>query len=189
MSDREPKRQRRARDPNRREKIARTAIDVISQRGVERLTHRDVAAAADVPVGSTTYYFEGRDDLLEAALEISAQATDKRQRRWAEGIRDREDLPRRLAEFVLDYTGPERPDAVVAYELYMAAIRRPQLRDTAMAWAVLMKELLQPFVDDVTAEAVALTLDGAMMRALMGPRPTLQNLEALFSQVLEGEAD
>jgi DNA-binding transcriptional regulator YbjK len=180
------RRARRSPDPNRREQIARAAIEVVGKRGVERLTHRDVAEAADVPVGSTTYYFKTRDDLLQAALEISAEVTNRRLRQWAANINGSEDLAEALADLVLSYTGPERDIAVVAYELYGAAIRRPQLRGIGMEWVAVMRELLEPLTDEITGEALSLALDGAMMRALIGPAPERSRLEAIFSRALAG---
>ena len=62
----------RRKDPTRRERIARSAITVVAERGVERVTHRAVAAAAEVPLGSTTYHFATLDDLLADALKVAA---------------------------------------------------------------------------------------------------------------------
>src|SRR5437764_249747 len=55
-------------DPERRARIAKAAIEVVAQKGIDGLTHRAVAAAAGVPLGSTTYHFATLDDLLEVAL-------------------------------------------------------------------------------------------------------------------------
>jgi TetR/AcrR family transcriptional regulator, regulator of biofilm formation and stress response len=52
-------RKRSANDPERQQRIAEAAIQVVADRGVEGLTHRAVAAGAEVPLGSTTYYRRG----------------------------------------------------------------------------------------------------------------------------------
>ena len=51
---------RRARrvDPNRRQRIIDACLDVIAERGVAGTSHRIVAEAADVPLGSMTYHFD-----------------------------------------------------------------------------------------------------------------------------------
>jgi len=41
-------------DPDRRQRIIDAAIAVVGERGIAGLSHRSVAAAADVPLGSTT---------------------------------------------------------------------------------------------------------------------------------------
>jgi DNA-binding transcriptional regulator YbjK len=177
---------RRPRDPQRKDRIAQAAVDVVATRGVERLTHRDVAQAAGVPVGSTTYYFATRDDLIEAALRISADHTHRRLREWGQGITSIEDVAPALADLVVAYTGPDRTYAVVSYELYTATIRRPWLTDVAMDWAWVMQELLEPLTDSVTAEALAVALDGALLRGLIGPERRRDELEAVFARIVAG---
>src|SRR6478735_10340617 len=53
---------------SRRDLLIDTALDVIAEHGVAGTTHRRVAAAAGVPLGSTTYYFADLGDLLRAAF-------------------------------------------------------------------------------------------------------------------------
>ncbi|HWU08014.1 MAG TPA: TetR family transcriptional regulator, partial [Streptomyces sp.] len=55
-------------DPERRERIIDAALRVVADRGIGGLSHRTVAAEADVPLGSTTYHFASLDELLVAAL-------------------------------------------------------------------------------------------------------------------------
>lgn len=55
-------------DPERRQRIIDAAIRVVGDRGIAGLSHRTVAAEADVPLGSTTYHFKTLDDLMVAAL-------------------------------------------------------------------------------------------------------------------------
>jgi DNA-binding transcriptional regulator YbjK len=52
----------------RREAILDAALAVIAERGTEAVTHRSVAAEAGVPLGSTTYYFASRDELVREAF-------------------------------------------------------------------------------------------------------------------------
>ncbi len=52
-----------------RKSIARAAIGVIAGAGLDAARLRDVAAAADVTTGAVTHYFDGKDAVLEAALD------------------------------------------------------------------------------------------------------------------------
>ncbi|MFT4463877.1 MAG: TetR/AcrR family transcriptional regulator [Sodalis sp. (in: enterobacteria)] len=52
-------------DPDRRARIIDATLDMIAQHGVASITHRKIAAAADVPLGSMTYHFAGMQDLLK----------------------------------------------------------------------------------------------------------------------------
>src|SRR5690242_21558941 len=64
---RRPPRPRRT-DPQRKELILDASIAVLATHGVAGTTHRLIAAAADVPLGSLTYHFAGLDDLREQAF-------------------------------------------------------------------------------------------------------------------------
>src|SRR5262245_7355383 len=55
-------------DPERPQRILDPAIHVRGAHGIAGLSHRSVAAEADVPLGSTTYHFKTLDELLVAAL-------------------------------------------------------------------------------------------------------------------------
>lgn len=55
-------------DPDRRQRITDAAIRVVGEKGLAGLSHRSVAAEADVPLGSTTYHFKTLDELMVAAL-------------------------------------------------------------------------------------------------------------------------
>ncbi|GAA3108232.1 hypothetical protein GCM10020254_62710 [Streptomyces goshikiensis] len=61
-------------DPERRQRIIDAAIRVVGAKGIAGLSHRSVAAEADVPLGSTTYHFKTLDELLVAALRQANQA-------------------------------------------------------------------------------------------------------------------
>ncbi|MRH87723.1 TetR family transcriptional regulator [Nocardia sp. SYP-A9097] len=52
-----------------RRTIAAAAITVIGSAGIDGTRLRDVAAAANVTTGAVTHYFDGKDAVLEAALE------------------------------------------------------------------------------------------------------------------------
>lgn len=56
-----------------RRAIARAAIDVIGASGLENARLRDVARAAGVTTGAVTHYFDGKDEVLLAALDDIVQ--------------------------------------------------------------------------------------------------------------------
>ncbi len=61
---------RRANDPKRREKIIQATLEAVKTYGVHAVTHRKIAAIAQVPLGSMTYYFAGMDALLSEAFTL-----------------------------------------------------------------------------------------------------------------------
>jgi DNA-binding transcriptional regulator YbjK len=159
------------RDPEgRRRAIVEAACALIPEVGVDGLTHRLVAARAGVPLGATTYYFATLDDLSKAALEHAARATAECLRTWAEAVRTSSDIAATLAALTEDYLA-DRPLALTDTELYLAAIRRPELRPLARLWFDGLVRLLSERVPPASATAAAFLLDGAIIHALSSEEP------------------
>ncbi|MEV6116836.1 TetR family transcriptional regulator [Streptomyces sp. NPDC052109] len=154
-------------DPDRRRRLIDAAIRVVGRDGIAGLSHRSVAAEADVPLGSTTYHFATLDDLLVAALcqanEGFARVLD------ASGVLTDAggDLAAGLARVLGEWLGRDRPGAELEYELYLAALRRPALRPVAAQWAEETAQRLAARVDPVTARALVALLDGICLQVLL----------------------
>jgi TetR/AcrR family transcriptional regulator, regulator of biofilm formation and stress response len=172
-------------DPARREKIANAAIAVVAERGVEGVTHRAVAAAAGVPLGSTTYHFATLDDLLAVALRTAADHNVARLRAWERDLPADADLAAELTDLVVRGLTEERPQTVVEYELYVAALHRPPLRHASNNWDDALVELFASRTDAVTGRLLAAAFCGLLMQALLAdPPPTRDEIDALFRRAL-----
>lgn len=120
----------------RREQILEATLRVIGRSGREAVTHRAVAEEAGVPLGSTTYYFDSRDDLLGQALEQVARKETDRHTQLGHELRKARSS-RQLADMLLDqlvFEIDDRDAYVAEYELWLEASRRPDLREAATAW-------------------------------------------------------
>lgn len=53
----------------RHDAILQAALQILLLDGMSTVTHRQVARAADVPLGSIRYYFKTREDLLQACMQ------------------------------------------------------------------------------------------------------------------------
>ncbi|WP_049567820.1 TetR/AcrR family transcriptional regulator [Nonomuraea sp. SBT364] len=170
----------------RRRRIVRAACDLIPEVGVGGLTHRLVAARAGVPLGATTYYFRTLGDLVEAALEAAAEATDEGLRQWAAELAAAADVPARLAELTADYLG-DRVRMMTWNEMYAAAGHRPELRPLARRWSDGLAGVLAEHTGARGARLAAVFVDGAVMHALIHDRPLdrdslAESLTALMAQ-------
>jgi len=121
-----------ARGEERRERILRATLAVISRAGIPAVTHRSVAEEAGVPLGSLTYWFATKDDLLREALRRFVADEAERLRGIAEQLNDGAapaEVARRFAR-VLEkaHVGP---DQIAQFELYLEAARNPVLRPIA----------------------------------------------------------
>ncbi|MFI9241096.1 TetR/AcrR family transcriptional regulator [Streptomyces sp. NPDC053086] len=156
----------RRHDPERRQRITEAAIRVVGRDGIAGLSHRTVAAEADVPLGSTTYHFATLEELLVAALR---QANEGFGRVLAELLPDdgRGDLAADLARALGEWLGGDRTGVELEYELYLAALRRPALRPVAAEWTDQAAALLARRTDPVTARALLALMDGICLQVLL----------------------
>jgi DNA-binding transcriptional regulator YbjK len=166
----------------RRERLLEVTIELIAREGIDAVTHRRVAEIAQVPLGSTTYYFASREEMLVEALKTFG-------RQEIAAIRARlADLPARrpsrrryvedLVDFMVPQLGNEQWRTLAQYTLLCEAARRPELeplaREWNQAWWAVLEELFQALkVPDPGLEARMLLamLDGFLLEQLAAPDP------------------
>ena len=177
-------------DPTRRERIARAAITVVAERGIEKLTHRAVAAAAEVPLGSTTYHFATLDDLLAVALQQAAADNVTQLREWADSLDSIDDLPAALSELVVGFLGPERERTVVEHELYVAALHRPALRHASTEWDAALVDLFTSYTDPVTGRMLSAVFCGLLLQGIVRESiPGRDEIEMIFRRALHSTGE
>ncbi|MGW7412708.1 TetR/AcrR family transcriptional regulator [Streptomyces sp. NPDC054863] len=180
---------RRRRDPQRRiEEIVTATERVIATKGIEGLTHRAVAEEAGVPLGATTYHFATREDLIKAALQRAVDRFGAYLDTWTA---QRPNLaPEQYAVLLADalmgsFTAEGRGQSVMEFELYLAALRRPELRQVADQYTELNIRACAKYTDPVTAAAVAAATNGITLRGLANSRPpTRDDVEAILRRIL-----
>lgn len=159
----------------RRTQILKAALRLIGREGREAITHRAVAKEAGVPLGSTTYYFESRDDLLAQALQqMAAEQIAKYESLGPE--LSALDSPAKLAKRLLAdllTAAKDRTAFIAEYELWLEAGRRPELREAAQGWCAAERGALADALDQLgssepaaDASLVAAVLDGFGERIL-----------------------
>jgi DNA-binding transcriptional regulator YbjK len=160
---------RRMRGEQRRSDLLRATLAVIERDGVAGVSHRAVAATADVSVASITYHFPTLDDLLVAALTWAAEdlAAELHARGSELGARPADELARLIEHGLVRRRGR----TLALYELYLYAARRPDLRAVAGAWLEPLTEIARAFTADPhKAGLLVAALDGLLMQALIGAR-------------------
>ena len=158
-------------DPDRRRRIIDAAIRVVGEKGIAGLSHRSVAAEADVPLGSTTYHFKTLDELMVAALRQVNEGFAK-MLAASDLLRDRDgDLAADIARALGEWLNGDRTGVELEYELYLAALRRPALRPVAAEWTEETAERLAQRTDPVTARALLALMDGICLQVLLTGAP------------------
>ncbi|MFD5752577.1 TetR/AcrR family transcriptional regulator [Streptomyces sp. NPDC127033] len=154
-------------DPERRQRIIDAALRVVGRTGIAGLSHRTVAAEADVPLGSTTYHFASLDELLVAALRQANEGFAREVRESAAFARPGCDIAGELARITGQWLARDRTGVELEYELYLAALRRPALRQVAAEWSDGVAEVLHPHTDPLTARALIALVDGICLQVLL----------------------
>jgi DNA-binding transcriptional regulator YbjK len=111
---------------SRRTEITDAAIRTLAAEGMRGLTHRAVDRAAEIPEGSTSYYFRTRSALLAATVDRLAELDTAE---LPAPVADLDTFTAALAARMYKWTTTDRPRQLARYELTLEATRRPDLRE------------------------------------------------------------
>jgi DNA-binding transcriptional regulator YbjK len=180
---------KRPRGAARREALLEAVLQIVAEVGAEAVTHRRVAEQAQLPLASTTYWFDSKEDLLTAALQLAAERDVARLHELADRLRERDPLEAVLATVLDPVDEPSsRASLMATYALLLEAARRPALQELARRWTdaylETIGELLQragsarPRED---AQLILAAADGLLLEQLAAgdaedPRPALARL-------------
>ncbi len=176
-----------------RERILAAAVERIASDGIDDVRIARIAMDAGVSTALVHYHFATREALLAEALEYSFEhAGDARTTATATGDRLRD-----MIDQCLPLPGELERDWVLWVELWLRAVRHPELRPTAAKLYARMNDWLRAAIEegdfgDVDAAAVAdrtlALIDGFGVRALLGdPAMPLERARAEVWNALAGE--
>ncbi len=114
--------------------ILNATLRLISCGGVDSVTHRRVAEAAGVPLGSTTYHFASREHLLQEAFEYYLQAWTTVQ---LEAMSEPIETVSAFVDCLVEITKREFEDEgmlLTEYELTLFAARNPKIAAALHNW-------------------------------------------------------
>lgn len=150
----------RRHDPDRRSRIIDAALDVIASDGVAGVSHRKVAAAADVPLGSMTYHFSGMDELLHDAFTRFATGVSDRIAARMDDAADRDAaIAAVVAHIEEDIFGDAR-DVILTHELYALAAHDAAYRTLTSDWMRRSRAALERHFDPTSARIVDALVEG-----------------------------
>ncbi|NRA00580.1 MAG: TetR family transcriptional regulator [Myxococcales bacterium] len=185
------------RSEQRRRAIMRATLRVVAEGGLDRVTHRRVAAAAGVPLGSTTYYFASRDDLIRQSFQLYLDESTK-----VLGDLARE-YPEITVENLVAYLVElarrefERPGLVLAeYELILAAARDASLARDLKSWERGRIAELAEWLEQIgasrpveSARSVLQLMRGYELESLTRPDPDPEDLGRRLSVLIRAFVD
>lgn len=121
-------------EPGRRERLIETTLDIIAHKGSSGATYRAVAEAAGVPMGSITYHFPTRDDMLFAAFAHLADTQHARFDAIMANLPTSQDPRERVVELIVTHGAGYGRDMVLSAELYALAVRDERYRSLIQQW-------------------------------------------------------
>ena len=127
-----------------RDRLIAATLEIVASEGVDGVRHRRVAERAGASLGSTTYHFSNRDDLLREAFLWYLQYAAAELVRLRQDRRTRTGTAR-LVEFVVRLIRQEsdnQPLVRAEYELIMFAGRDPSLRRALRNWELTQRHHL-----------------------------------------------
>jgi DNA-binding transcriptional regulator YbjK len=193
----------RPRGAARREALLEAVLRIVAEVGADAVTHRRVAEEAGLPLASTTYWFNSKEHILTAALELAAERDTARLLDYAAEVTRRAGAGQDAAldaavaaiyEPLDDGPPASRGSLMATYALLLEAARRPALREVARRWTevylLTLGQLLelggsQRPRDD--AELLLAAADGLLIEQLstgatIDLRPPLRRLAKLLVQ-------
>lgn len=166
------------------------AAELLLEGGFDAVRHRSVATRADLPLASTTYYFESLEDLIARAVEFSGNAELEAMRRRVGEVTHRRRGAEATVDLVLDLLiGPDGVDdgargrLIARYERTVASARHPELREVQLRLRGQLDELLADvlrrsdrIVRPEQLRRLVAVVDGAAVAALSEPDPQPRRL-------------
>ncbi len=187
---------RTATGERKREQILDASVQVFGTGGAVAVTHRAVAKVAKVPLGSTTYYFTDRDDLLLQTMAHARQAESTRLHAIVdalEGALAVDHAVEVLTEMFFDKTVADPLYDLALFEMFLEATRNITVRDEAREWSTMIGMLVDrvlppsdPALPRATVvQIVACLVDGLMLEAVSNGELTVADLAERLEVVVE----
>ncbi len=166
------------------------AAELLLEGGFDAVRHRSVATRAELPLASTTYYFESLEDLIARAVEFSGNAELEAMRRRVGEVTHRRRGAEATVDLVLDLLiGSDGVDdgargrLIARYERTVASARHPELREVQLRLRGQLDELLADvlrrsdrIVRPEQLRRLVAVVDGAAVAALSEPDPQPRRL-------------
>lgn len=175
--------------------ILDAAVRIIGTEGPAGLTHRSVARAAGVPLGSMTYYFTDREDLIRQAMLHAIEVESKRLHKIVDSIDCDITVDfsvQILTEMFFDKTVADPLYDLALFELFLEATRNPSVRSLTQQWSEMIAQLtdrvlppIDPKLDrDVAVQLVATVIDGLMLEEASNQTLGLDLLSGRLREVI-----
>jgi len=147
-------------DPERRERILDAALAVIAEVGVHATTHRRIAARADVPLGSLTYYFGSLHEILELAFARFSETMSDLYRAKLTAATTRTEAEAAVVDLICGPAYADPRQMVLIFEMYAFANHNPVVAEITRTWLYRSRDSLCLHFPVSTARALDVLIEG-----------------------------
>lgn len=156
-------------DPERKDRIVAASLGVITEHGVHRTTHRKIAEAAGVPLGSVTYYFATLDDLICAAFERLIAAMSARYASALDAAENQDAACDAVTELICGDAYASHQELVAIYEMYSYANHNEAARQMMARWVDLSHLSLSRHFSPQACSAIDALVEGWPIHRSLAP--------------------
>lgn len=140
-------------------------LDVVRDGGIEALTFRAVAERADVPLGSTSYHFADKTELLIAVSQLARTRNLGEVASRLETAVAEHGVAAGLAHLIAWLTTDWHGELVLEHDLFLSALREPALREESRRWSADFVEVIERYVEPGAAAALGYLIDGVCVQS------------------------
>jgi len=164
--------------------IIESVIQIIGEKGISSVTHREVAKRTGVSLSSTTYYFKSREEMIESAYTELIQNSVDRHNDLIERLKTRKaSLEEITAMYLTDMLGiksQERIKIIAILELQLESARSGKYRKLLRKFretnqSLLRMMLKKEYRDSNAVREVSMLLGGLVTEQLSTPWKNFKN--------------
>ncbi|OBF26400.1 hypothetical protein [Mycobacterium sp. ACS4331] len=147
--------------------LRQAALDVACEYGVKGVTHRRVAAAASLALGSASYHYENIDELM---FEAFASWVQRQSDRFVPAFRAAEDEDTLVAAILnlLSVLYGDEKDRILLFEVYAHSVRDAAYHKLVQNWSVSTRAELTRLYSSDMAQRLEATWEGIGVQLVLG---------------------
>ncbi|BBZ35790.1 TetR/AcrR family transcriptional regulator [Mycolicibacterium confluentis] len=156
-----------ARSEPTRAALRQAALDVACEYGVKGVTHRRVAAAASLALGSASYHYENIDELMFEAFAAWVQRQTERFLPPFRAAVDEDTLVAAVLNLLSVMYGDEK-DRILLFEIYAHSVRDVAYHKLVENWSASTRAELTRLYSSEVAQRLEATWEGIGVQLVMG---------------------
>lgn len=181
---------------NPQQQIIAAAYDILSSKGYQATTMKQVAKVAGVAPGLIHYYFDNKEQLMQAVLWEAADRYIKNAEKISAAI-----SPEQLKEEAFNWP-KQRVESEpqwyrLRYELFALGLHNPNLRESMNELLAKSRNAIASVIHQISSENIAksqalasillASFDGLALQKLADPNFDLENAYAVLKQMFQSQ--